>query len=98
VNTGLFEVNLEGQMLFTDKAIVNAVKNNTTVTFAAILKNDDGAIAIDIPALTFGGGNREFPVDASVLVNITGTAFNDPSGTIPDVSLGITVFPNVPTA
>lgn len=97
VNSGLFEVNLEGQMLFTNKAIVNAVKNNTTVTFAAILKNDDGAIAIDIPSLTLGGGGREFPQDQSVLVNVSGEAFNDPSGTIPNVSLGISLFPSVPT-
>jgi hypothetical protein len=99
INTGLFEVNIDGQMLFTNKAIVNAIKNNTTVTFASIIQNDDGAIAFDIPAMTFGGGDREFPVDASVLVNITGEAFNDPTGTggIQNVSLGITVFPSVPT-
>lgn len=93
VNAGLFEVNLEGQMLFTDKAIVNAVKNNTTVTFTAILSNDNGAFAFDIPAMTFGGGDREYPVDQSVLVNITGEAFNDPTGTIPNVSLGMSFFP-----
>lgn len=93
VNAGLFEVNLEGQMLFTNKQIVNAVKNNTTVTFAAILSNDDGALAVDLPSLTFGGGDREYPVDQSVLVNITGEAFNDPVGTIPNVSLGISLFP-----
>lgn len=98
VNTGLFEVNLEGQALFTTAAIPNAVKNNTTVTFAAIVKNEDGAIALDIPSLTFGGGDREFPVDASVLINLTGLAFNDPTGTIPNVSLGVTVFAVVPWA
>jgi hypothetical protein len=75
VNAGLFEANLEGQMLFTNKAIVNAIKNNTTVTFAAIISNDDGAIAVDMPELTLGGGGREFPVDQSVLVNITGQSF-----------------------
>lgn len=98
MNSGLFEVNLEGQMLFTRKEITNAVKNNTTVTFAAIFKNDDGAVAIDIPSMTFGDGSREFPVDASVLVNISGQAFNDPTGTIPNVSIGISLFPTVPTA
>lgn len=98
VNTGLFEVNLEGQMLFTSAAITNAIRNNTTTTFLAIVRNEDGAIALDIPSLTFGGGEREFPVDASVLVNITGLAFNDPSGTIPNVSLGISVFAVVPWA
>lgn len=98
VNSGLFEVNLEGQLLFTNKEIASAVRNNTTVTFAAIFRNEDGAIAIDIPALTFGGGDKEFPVDQSVLVNLTGQAFNDPTGTIPNVSLGISLFASVPTA
>lgn len=97
VNTGLFEVNLEGQMLFTNKEITNAIAGNTTSTFALIMSNVDGAIALDIPALTFGGGDREYPIDQSVLVNVTGEAFNDPAGTIPDVSLGITLFPSVPT-
>lgn len=97
INSGLFEVNLEGQMLFTRKEITNAIKNNTTVTFASIMKNEDGAIAIDVPSLTFGDGSKEYPVDASILVNVTGTAFNDPTGTIPDVSIGVSLFPSVPT-
>lgn len=72
VNAGLFEFNLEGQMLFTNKAIVNAIRNNTSVTFNAVLRNQDGAIALDIPEMTLSGGAREYPVDQSVLVNITG--------------------------
>lgn len=75
VNAGLFEFNLEGQMLFTNKAIVNAVRNNTTVTVGAIVRNDDGAIGFDIPELTLGGGGREYPVDQSVLVNLTGASY-----------------------
>lgn len=96
VNSGLFEVNLEGQMLFTNAEITNAIKNNTTLTFAAILRNDDGALALDLPALTFGGGDREYPVDESVLVNLTGETFNDPTGVIPNVSVGISLFPVAP--
>ena len=95
INTGLFEVNLDGQMLFTNKAIVNAVKNNTTVTFMSILKNEDGAIALDIPEMTLSGGNRDFPVDESVLVNITGNSFT--SATYGH-DLGISVFPVAPWA
>lgn len=94
VNTGLFEVSLEGQMLFTDKAIVNAVKNNTTVTFQAILANEDGAIALDIPTMTFGDGSREFPTDQSVLVNVTGETFK---GSVFDHEIGITMLASVPT-
>lgn len=98
VNTGLFEVNLEGQMLFTNKQIVNAIKNNTTVTLLAILRNQDGTIVLDIPSMTFGDGSREFPVDQSVLVNLSGQAINDPSGTIPNVSLGISMIVGAPYA
>lgn len=93
VNAGLFEVNLEGQMMFTDKAIINAIKNNDTVTFAAVLSNNDGAFVIDLPSCKFGNGGREYPVGESVLVNIDGEAFNDSVGTIPDVSLGLSLFP-----
>jgi len=95
VNSGLFEVNVEGQMLFTNKSIVNAVKNNTTVTFLAILRNEDGAIAFDIPSMNLGGGGREFPVDQSVLVNLTGESFTD---TTLGHDVGITLFPAVPYA
>lgn len=94
INTGLFEVSLGGQMLFTDKGIVNAVKNNSTVTFAAIMANEDGAIAIDLPTLTFGDGSREFPVDQSVLVNVTGETFK---GDVFDHEIGITLLASVPT-
>lgn len=95
VNSGVFEVNLEGQMLFTNKAIVNAIKNNTTVTFLAIVHNEDGAIAIDMPELTLGDGGREFPVDQSVLVNISGASFTSSSY---GYDVGISVFPLVPWA
>lgn len=94
VNAGAFEVKIEGQMLFTNKAIVNAVKNNTTVTAAVAVKNDNGAVVIDLPAMTFGGGDREFPVDASVLVSITGETFTDSTF---GYDIGISTFASVPT-
>jgi hypothetical protein len=95
MNSGLFEVNLEGQMLFTSKSITNAIRNNTTVTFAMILDNQDGAIAFDMPELTLSGGGREFPVDQSVLVNITGNSYT--SSTY-GYDVGISVFPVAPWA
>ncbi len=94
INTGLFEVTLDGEMLFTSKSIVNAVKNNTTVTFAAILANEDGAIAIDVPSMTFGDGSRSFPTDQSVTVTVTGSTFK---GTVFDHEVGITMLATVPT-
>ena len=95
VNSGLFEVSLEGQMLFTNKLITNAIKGNTTVTFLAILRNQDGAIAFDIPEMNLGDGKREFPVDQSVLVNVKGESFT--SSTY-GYDIGISLFSAVPYA
>lgn len=93
LNTGLFVVDLEGQILFTDSDVVSAIRNNQTVTMDFILTNDDGGMAIDIPSMTLGGGDKEFPVNESVLLNLTGQAFGDATlGT----SIGISLFPVLP--
>ncbi len=93
MNTGNFEVNLEGQILFTDSAVAQAVRDNETVTMDTLLTNDDGAIAIDFPAMGLGGGDKEFPINESVLMNLTGETFADP---VLDTSIGISLFPVVP--
>jgi tail tube protein len=93
MNTGNFEVDLEGQILFTEEAVASAVRNNETVTMDTLLKNGDGALCIDIPAMTLGGGDKEFPVNESVLMNLTGQAFADP---VLGTSIGISIFPVVP--
>lgn len=95
MNAGLFELNIEGQLLFTTKEIVNAIRNNQTVTFASIVRNADGAVAVDVPELTMGGGGREFPVDQSVLVNVTGNSFTSNQF---NHNAGVTIFPVVPQA
>ncbi|UFK26768.1 major capsid protein [Roseobacter phage RDJL6] len=93
MNTGNFEVNTDGQILFTNGEVVSAIRNNTTVTMDFVLTNQDGAIAVDIPSLTLGGGGKDFPVNESVLLNTTGMAFKD--GTL-DTSLGVSMFAIVP--
>ena len=93
MNTGNFEVDIEAQILFTSSTVTAAIRNNETLTMDFVLKNDDGAIAVDIPSMTLAGGDKEFPVNESVLLNTTGKAFRDATlGT----SIGISVFPIVP--
>ena len=95
LNTGVFEVNIETQLLFTEGDVIDAIRANETVTMDYILRNNDGAIAVDIPSMTIGGGNREFPVNETILVNLTGEAFEDPTlGT----SMGVSLFPLYPTS
>lgn len=94
MNTGNFTVSLAAELLFTDKDLADAVKNNETVTMDFLLQNDDGAIGLDIPSLTLGGGARAFPVNESITISVDGTAFQDATlGT----SLGVTEFPYFPT-
>ena len=93
MNQGNFDVNLEAQLLFTDFEVPTAIRNNTTLTMDFVVKNSDGAIGVDIPSMTLGDGTKEFPVNESVLINVSGEAFNDATlGT----SIGISLFPVVP--
>ncbi|RUQ78142.1 hypothetical protein ELZ22_17345, partial [Brucella abortus] len=93
MNTGNFEVNVEAQVLFTNGDVVAAIRENETVALDFILKNEDGAIAVDIPSMTLGGGGRDFPVNESVLLNSTGMAFKD--ATL-ETSIGVSLFAIVP--
>jgi len=93
MNFGNFEVNIEAQMIFSNSAVAEAVRNNTTLTMDFGLHNDDGTVFFDIPAITVGGGDREFPVNETVLINTTGEAFADP---VLNTSIGISLFPVTP--
>ena len=95
MNTGNFEIDLESQLIFTDYRVVEAIRNNETLTLDFAITNDDGAIVVDIPALTLGGGDREFPVNESVLVNTTAQAFGDATY---NASLIVSLFPFVPSS
>lgn len=95
MNTGNFFVDVESQILFTDSAVPTAIRNNETLTMDFIVKNDNGAIAFDFPSITLGGGDKELPVNETVLMNTTGMAFEDADlGT----SIGISLFPFIPAS
>lgn len=93
MNTGNFEVDIQAEVLFTESQVVDAIRNNETVTMDFILKNSDGGMAVDVPAMTLGDGAKQFPVNESVHINLTGTAFADPTL---NTSIGISLFPVLP--
>ena len=93
INRGNFDVNFEAQLLFTNAQVINAIKDNDTVGLDFALDNGDGGIFIDIPALALGGGDKEYPINQSILINTTGEAFADP---VLNTSIGITLFPFIP--
>lgn len=94
INLGNFEVMIETTVMFTNAAVVAAIKNNETMSFDFALDNDDGAVFFDIPALTLGGGKKDFPVNKSITMSLTGEAFGD---TVFDASLMVSTFPYIPT-
>lgn len=93
INLGNFEVTLEGTVLFSNAAVPARIRANTTVTFDAIMKNDDGGFALDIPSMTLGSGGRDYPTNESVTISMTGLAYQD---TTLGTSLGISTFPVLP--
>lgn len=93
INVGNLAVTIEGNILFTSPNVIARIRNNATVTFDFIVSTDDGAIVVDIPAMTLGGGARELPVNESIQVALTGEAFIDPVlGTV----FGMSLFAVVP--
>lgn len=95
INAGIFQLDIEADLIFTNAAVVAALRANTTVTMDFSVRNQDGAILVDIPSMTFTGLTRDFPVNQSVVLKSTASAFKDDTlGT----SLGITVFAYAPVA
>lgn len=93
MNAGNFEVDIDTEVLFTNSEVVNAIRNNETVTMDFLLRNGDGALGFDIPAMTLGDGKKSYPINESIKIKLTGEAFIDPTlGT----SIGISIFPAVP--
>jgi len=93
MNYGNFEIDGEGELLFTDAAVPAAIRGNETVAMTFGARNEDGAYMFHIPSMTMGGGNRSYPINQSVTVNITGEAYAD---SVLDISLGLTMFPYIP--
>ena len=95
LNTGNFQVTIDTSILFTASAIITAIKNNTTVTMDFSVENSDGAFLVDIPSMKLGGGEKDLPVNETIQVSLTGSAFQDASL---GYSVGVSIFPYIPGA
>ena len=93
VNFGNLEVDIETDVIFSSSEVLRAVRNNETVTMDFILRNDQGGVAFDIPAMTLGLGGRNLTRDESVTLTMPARAFGDESlGT----SIGVSFIPYLP--
>ena len=92
VNFGNFEVDLSMQIIFSDANVLSRIRNNTTVGMDLFFANNDGTIAFSIPSMTLGDGSKDLPVNETVLLNLTGEAFED---TVTGASLAVSYIPSV---
>lgn len=95
INAGMFDVEAEAQVLFTSSDVIDAMRNNTSVTMEVGVRNDDGGFVFDIPAMTVEGGDKEFPVNQTVIIGMKSMAFQHPTLS---TSLAISTFPYLPSA
>jgi len=93
INYGNFLVDIDATLILTDPAVVTAIRNNRTVSMDWIVKNDDGAIIMDVPNLLLGDGTKSLPVNKSVTIKLMGEAFVHPTL---NYTLGISLIPIVP--
>lgn len=93
LNAGNIEVDVEAQMLFTNPDLVERIRCNRTVGLDFALHNDDGGAYFDFPSGTLGGGDREYPVNESVLINTTLMTHRD---ALFGTSFSVSFFPVLP--
>lgn len=92
---GNFEIDIESQIYFDDVAVLDAIRNNTTLGFDFAVRNNEGAIAIDVPSCTAGDGSKDLTENESIKQNLTLQA---DSGNEFGASLIVSIFPYVPAA
>jgi hypothetical protein len=95
MNAGLFDVEVNASLCFTSSEVLTAMRANTTVTMEACVRNEDGAFIIDIPAMCIEGGDKEFPVNQTVLVSMKSYAHQDPTL---GYACSMSTFPYLPSA
>lgn len=93
MNVGKLDISGTTEVLFNSFDVVNAVRDNDTVSLDWGLKNDEGALHFDIPSMTLGNGQKTYPRGEAIKVGIDGMAFKDDFfGYV----MSITKFPYLP--
>ena len=90
INRGNLLVDAEAQVIFSSPRVIEAIRDNDTLNVECIIGNDDGVFAFEVPSVTLGGGGREYPANAAVLINTTAESFEDETF---ETSIHVSFFP-----
>lgn len=94
ITVGTFEVGGEVNVYFADVTALNAIKNNSDVTMDIIAAKDNAGMVFDMPMFGLGKGKLNIEKDKAITVPLETLAAEGEKG----YTLGITVFPYLPTA
>lgn len=94
-NVGKFKATVDGEVLFTNDAVVAAASDNRTCMFETGVRSGDGGLLIDIPSLQIDTTDRVFTRNESVVIKAGVTGFADPTYAY---TCGITIFPYLPAS
>lgn len=95
INLGNLAVTIETETVMVNGAVLAAVRNNTSVSLAMGLRNNDGGFVVDVPSMTMGDGTKSLARNEKVKVAISCTAFKDP---VLGYAVGISLFGYLPPA
>jgi len=93
MNRGIFEVDVETSLIFSTSLIPTAIRDNRTITWDSVLRNDDGAVAFDLPEVTLKGGKKTFTANEEIVIDTTISAHQS---AVFGYTLGVSIFPFVP--
>ena len=95
MNLGLFDVMGEMNVILTDVAVMEAVRDNRLMTMEVGIRNGDGAFIVDLPSITLSNGVPEFTPDESVNLPLSFKAVQD---TTFGYTTSVSCFPYLPAS
>lgn len=95
MNVGNFDVNGECNVVLTDVAVMEAVRDNRLMTAEIGFRCTDGGCVLDFPSITMGNGQPEIPADESVSLPLSLMAVQD---TTLGYTMSASMFPYLPAS
>jgi hypothetical protein len=95
INIGTLNVIMNGEIALSDDQVIVAMNGNLTTNFDFTVRNADGGVAVDLPSMKLGGGDRSFPRNETVRFSMENRAFKDP---ILGYPISFSLFPVLPAA